>query len=1041
MNGMRFGLLLGAAVVAGSAALQGQGVDPDFRPVLAATAVSAREVRPGDVFTVSFTFRNSGTKPARDDYYVFLHVESPTADCEHIVVHADHEPAAATTTWQPGRDVVDGPIVLKAPDFGTDQECFIHVGIYDIRGTGARLLDTYDGGTIKVSRQAPPSGQIGPELLPAAEVAQRRAALADRIPAARRVSLETPAGRFDLDRDGGAWALTDRQTGVVWTSSPQSTRFGEIVLANGPRRFTWAIERFDEVESTADSLRLVSRPQVDGQPCGTEVELRLTPMDEPAGVRLAYRVLSDEAEVPWKVQRVRVLDKALAVTAEGQGRLYVPQRLGIEQPAAVGLPSRQSWRLYAGLSMAMCGAVQDGSALLVNWDVIDSELVTHGEWLDVRGVPGRRVRSLSLDLRAPEGSVSLHPLGRGGYVEIARAYRPLAQAKGWRLTWADKRARWPSVDRLFGATDFKPFVLSRTLPTSRFARDGKESVHLGFTFDEVAQCAEHWRNDLQIERAFVVLAGWINGGYDVRHPDVLPAAPECGGNAGLQDAAARIKACGYLFGLHDNYQDMYEDAPSWDLSWINKNAKGEPKKGGNWAGGQAWQVCAIKQVELAARPTTNLPEIARRFGPTIYFIDTVFAWPLVTCEDPAHPMTLADDLAWKSKLCLLAKQHCGLFGSEEGREWAVACADYLEGIFGHQLHAAPGEVIPLFPLVYSDCVQLMGHQGDRFGPGAEKQVLDHVLFAEMLLPQFGGHLYWQRAGSAAALPVKPLAPKVRDLGGRKFEITFPWQVDGPVPADLRLFVHFTHPASPRPEKIAYQADHVPTIPSGSWQAGAVVEDGPHTVEVPAEFNGTAEIRVGFLSPGGERLALANFGSQGGRYLLGTLDVSAQGVTCTPAVADGVSELWSRGDGGWGAGLCATDRVIKNTWEVLSPLNRITAERPLDSHEFLSADRTLQRTRFGDLVVTVSYGQAADIGAHRVPPCGFVIESPHFIAFCAVRYNGLEYATPTLFTARSLDGKPIAESTQVRVYHGFGDPRLRLAGRDLVVAREQTVSLK
>ena len=127
--------------------------------------------------------------------------------------------------------------------------------------------------------------------------------------------------------------------------------------------------------------------------------------------------------------------------------------------------------------------------------------------------------------------------------------------------------------------------------------------------------------------------------------------------------------------------------------------------------------------------------------------------------------------------------------------------------------------------------------------------------------------------------------------------------------------------------------------------------------------------------------------------------------------------------------------------MLSPLNRITAERPLDSHEFLSADRTLQRTRFGDLAVTVSYGQAADLGAHRVPPGGFVIESPHFIAFCAVRYNGLDYTTPTLFTARSLDGKPIAESAQVRVYHGFGDPRLRLAGRDLVVAREQTVSLK
>jgi hypothetical protein len=371
----------------------------------------------------------------------------------------------------------------------------------------------------------------------------------------------------------------------------------------------------------------------------------------------------------------------------------------------------------------------------------------------------------------------------------------------------------------------------------------------------------------------------------------------------------------------------------------------------------------------------------------------------------------------------------------------VPCADYHEGIFGQQLHAAPGEVIPLFPLVYSDCVQLMGHQGDRFGPGAEKQVLDHVLFAEMLLPDFGQHLYWKRPGGSTVLPLTPLAPKVRDLGGRKFEITFPWQVNGPVPADLKVFVHFTQRASAHPEKIAYQADHLPAVPSGTWKAGTVVEDGPHTVEVPAGANGTAEIRVGFLSPGGERLGLANLRGDGGRYLLGSVDVSATGIACTPATPAAAVEIWSRADGGWGEALGPTDRVIKNTWEVLSPLNLITAERPLDRHEFVSADRTLQRTRFGDLTITVSYGQAADVGANRVPAYGFIVESPGFVAFCATRYNGIDYATPTLFTARSLDGRPLAESAQVRVYHGFGEPRLRLGKRTLQVPREAVVDAR
>lgn len=1025
----------GAMALVGAAARAAEPVDPEFRPQWVAMEASSREVRPGDHLTLTFHFRNAGTRAAQSDYYVFVHLESPTADCAHLVVNADHDPAEATTTWDPGREVTDGPIVLRAPDPGQDRDYFVHVGIYDIRGGGQRLLDTYEGGRIRVSRTAPAAGVLGPDPLPPEEVARRRAALAARVVPEGSAGITTPAGRFALDVRSGAWALTDARTGVVWTSSHPSTRFGEIALENGPRRFTWAIERFDEITAVAGGLRLVSRPVIDGGPCGTEVEFRLQAVTEPPGVRLSYQALGQGS---WSVRRVRVLERALAVTGEAGGCLYVPHRLGIEQPAASGLPARQVWRLYSDLSMALCGVVQDGSALLLNWETIDSELVTQGEWTDAPTAPGRRLRSVTLDLYGPQGALSLHPLGPGGYVQIAQAYRPLAEAKGWRLPWSAKRQTWPGVDALFGATDFKPFVLSRTMPSSRFAQDGKEQVHLGFTFAEVAQCAEHWRNDLGIDRAFVVLAGWINGGYDVRHPDVLPAAPECGGNEGLQAAAARIKACGYLFGLHDNYQDMYEDAASWGHPWLNKDAKGQSRQGGNWAGGQAWQVCAIKQVELAARPATNLPEIARLFSPGIYFIDTVFAWPLVTCQDPAHPMTLADDLAWKTKLCLLSKQHCGLFGSEEGREWAVPCADYHEGVFGHQLHAAPGEVIPLYPLVYSDCVQLMGHQGDRFGPGSEKQVLDHVLFAEMMLPQFGEHLYWRQQATSSALPLRPLAPQVRDLGERAFEITFPWRVDGPLPADLFAFVHFLHPAATRAEGIAFQADHALRPPSAEWQPGTVVNDGPHRVTVPPEFGGRVEVRLGVLL-NGERMALATLGHDGGRYLLGTLEVSPTGIALTPAPLAEATEIWSRADGGWAEALCPADRVIKNTWEVLSPLNLITAERPLDNHEFLSPDRSLQRTRFGDLTITVSYGQAASIGDQRVPPYGFVVDSPGFIAFCASRYNGVDYATPALFTARSLDGKPLAESARVRVYHGFGESRIQLGGKLFNIPREGVVN--
>ena len=119
-----------------------------------------------------------------------------------------------------------------------------------------------------------------------------------------------------------------------------------------------------------------------------------------------------------------------------------------------------------------------------------------------------------------------------------------------------------------------------------------------FTFQECAELAEHFAKDLGIDRALLVLNGWINGGYDNRHPDVLPAAPEIGGDQGLIEASRRVHALGkgWVFGLHDNYQDFYKNAASWNEDYIMKNPDGSLHAGGEWAGGQAYLICSRKSV-------------------------------------------------------------------------------------------------------------------------------------------------------------------------------------------------------------------------------------------------------------------------------------------------------------------------------------------------------------------------------------------------------------------------------------------------------------
>ncbi|MBI2298246.1 MAG: hypothetical protein HYU66_04715 [Armatimonadetes bacterium] len=537
----------------------------------------------------------------------------------------------------------------------------------------------------------------------------------------------------------------------------------------------------------------------------------------------------------------------------------------------------------------------------------------------------------------------------------------------------------------------------------------------------------------------VVLAGWIHRGYDNQHPDILPAAPECGGNEALWAAGKRIKACGYLFGLHDNYQDMYADAPSFDVKHLRRGANGKPLMGGNWAGGQAWQVRPQSQVELAQR---NLPEVAGRFGPSIYFIDTVFAWGLVDSQAPGDVWDRGVDLDYKSKLCAYARKVTGAFGSEEGREWAVPVSDYLEGLYGHKFDTPPGEVLPIFEIAYHDCVSTYTHQSTRIGPDDAKHVLDHVIYGEMPLYNFGSHLYWQGA-EAEAVPLR-VSAAVKGAGPRTFEVTYTWDALGKVAADYSAFVHFTHPRSERPEQIAMQNDHA--LPATStWQAGSRHTDGPHAITVPEGYSGDFELRLGLLNRDGERQALSMGRSDGGRYLLGIVHAGPDGVTFTPAEPRGVNRPFARKEG-WSRDLCTTDRFIKNTYEVLSWVHRLTFGVPLEEHH---VEGPVERTRFGaDLRVVCNYGaepvtlEAGPVlGRVTLPQDGFAVWSPTFVAVHATEAGGKSYATPALYTARGLDGEPLGQSAQVRVYHGCGGPALGLAGKTFSVEREAEVRLR
>ncbi len=854
------------------------------------------------------------------------------------------------------------------------------------------------------------------------------------------LTLESKALRFTLWPDTGAYELLDRKTGVVWQSNPWRKRFGEVLVVMRGVRHTVDLGACEGTRS-GSVMRLLFKP-VAGRP---EVTLRVEVRLLRDGQTLEF-VSEPSAGPDW--QNLRLLDEGLVVTEADRGGVLVPVREGMLVPADSGVAFQHRFGTYEyeGCHLEMAGVLKRGAALLVTWHDPHTVLaVTSRVPPEVPGL-GRQAVSCSLDFRRTGRGFRLQVLGAGDAVAVARAYREVAEERGWLVTWREKVRENRARERLLGAISYKLWsMLDRRMDE---ASKVQQSVRVNWTFEEAAQVAEHLRYDLKLDRVLFTLGGWIHRGYDNQHPDVLPAAPECGGDAGLAEAARRIRACGYLLALHDNYQDIYRDSPSWSEDLIMRKADGSLAVGGSWAGGRAYLTCSPRALELARRPQ-NLPAVRDLTRADAYFIDTTYAAGLQDCWDKNHPLTRWQDMKYKQELSDYARSMFGMFGSECGREWGIPHSDFFEGftgVAGRRYHDAGLEKklgavrVPLFEMVYRDTMALHGKYGYDMHESAD-YVLDHVSVGRPLhhhdLP---ARLYWKQNRvdpSVLALGVKGV--EVKSAGPGRVALEYAWEVEKAPTNEWQVFVHFVDAQG----KVRFQNDHRPGVSVASWRPG-VHREAPAAVRLPADAEGTFEVKVGLFGvPGGQRALLKGNHDGQRAYSVGRLKVQGGQATFEPAPPTpdklrGDRAVFVRGDQGWGEELHPVDRFVKNSYEILSPLHELTATVLMTQHEFVTANREVVRTVFGEgkgaTEVVVNYGATEVTRRSRwggevvLPRHGFLVEGPSFVAFHARQWNGRTYESPTLFTLRSLDGRPLDRSRQVRVYHAFGDPRIDWHGR-------------
>ncbi|MGL6196002.1 MAG: DUF5696 domain-containing protein, partial [Thermoguttaceae bacterium] len=126
--------------------------------------------------------------------------------------------------------------------------------------------------------------------------------------------------------------------------------------------------------------------------------------------------------------------------------------------------------------------------------------------------------------------------------------------------------------------------------------------------------------DYGFNDGLVVNHVWQRWGYDNRLPDIWPPDPRFGNVAEMQQTLETATKNGILYGLHDNYIDIYPDADDFNYDVVSFEKNGIPRK--------AWNNYGIEAQSYQFRPDKILPFISKNFDliepnlkQTTYFVD------------------------------------------------------------------------------------------------------------------------------------------------------------------------------------------------------------------------------------------------------------------------------------------------------------------------------------------------------------------------------------------------------------------------------------
>ncbi|MGE5557314.1 MAG: DUF5696 domain-containing protein [Bacillota bacterium] len=515
-----------------------------------------------------------------------------------------------------------------------------------------------------------------------------------------------------------ASAVIREKNGRTWRMGPVALQEMEEI----DRDHVWTRHERSVCEEYAGRFK--------GEALGEKIRFKVR--DESGQEKGAF-ICSFRLDGPWWEVRVEEIDEALPnltfpgpLEAEG---LVLPQGVGrwIRRP----LDKRYFFHFVIHLMMRWYGGTRGNGGWLAVFDeghadagVLAAELAVMPVWLKSLGrwTGTRTVRYRFLD---------------GGYVELAKAFRSWAQEKGLFKTLDEKIAEIPAVASLIGGRSLSlmqaiPFRRERfenlLRPVPRIFSGKDEGAVAFITHAQAARIMQDAK-ELGMKKGFFQLRGWLKGGYDETHPDIWPPEPALGT---LEEF---IRICGekdpYLTCLQDNYQDIYVQSESFPRG-VCRTRDGSLMRGGIWYGGQAYILNSRYSLEYAHRNWEQLKILGNR----AIYVDTVATERLKQSWEDGDTQTRGEDEYRKKELLAFFRGKGLVIGSEVGADFAIPYMDWSP-VGVHR--RVPGESVPLWPLVYHDCV--VGFRGpwdeESLGPERLRRTcLENMLWGYALT--FGG---------------------------------------------------------------------------------------------------------------------------------------------------------------------------------------------------------------------------------------------------------------------------------------------------------------